>query len=68
MTSRGVLSPRNRARTGSGAITRIALSWLPAAVRALTAGAPSQLQARSPSTAGSLTGLVRSASTDRAAW
>ena len=49
-------------------MTRIAFIWLLAAVRALTAERRARCSARSPSMAGSLTGLVRSASTARAAW
>jgi hypothetical protein len=63
-----VSSLRNLARTGSGAITKIAFIWLPAAVRALTAERRASWSGRRPPIAGSLTGLDRSANTARAAW
>lgn len=61
-------SLRNLARTGSGAITKIAFIWLPAAVRALTAERRASWSGRRPPIAGSLTRLDRSANTARAAW
>lgn len=60
VTSLSVCRPRNLARTGPGAMIKIASIWLPAAVCALTAERRARCSALSPSIARFLIGVDRS--------